>query len=28
MQEDIDKGEFPWQLFDDQLIGIGKVMEH
>ena len=24
-QEDIKKGEFLWQLFDDQLIGNGKV---
>lgn len=27
-QEDIGKGEFPWQLLDDQLIGNGKVTVH
>lgn len=27
-QEDIEKGEFPWQLFDGQLIGNGKVTVH
>lgn len=27
-QEDIEKGEFPWQLLDDLLIGNGKVTVH